>query len=125
MSDLESLSKTYGVISSYSYSEDMLEFELYRSIIYEMAIAKICAPAAILLIIFLITGSIRITVVTLFSSGLADLFVIALLPAWGLKFNDIVFVHFLCSISISVLYSLQMAHTFLLVETPQNLTRLE
>ena len=53
---------------------------------------------------------------------LVDLFLIALIPLWNLTFNNIVVVHLVASLGLSVLYSVHISYTFLIVEAPGKLS---
>ena len=71
----------------------------------------------------IITGSLFVSGLVVFSVLIVNLFLAALIPVWGLTFNNIVVVHLIASIGISVLYSAHITHTYLLVEPPEGLIK--
>ena len=113
----------YGIDESYSYSVEMMIFEGFISIVRETVISTVSSIVAIFLVCLLITAGPIIAALTTFSVCLVDLFLIALIPILGLEFNNIVVTHILASLGLSVLYSIQISHTFLLVEAPSELTK--
>ena len=73
---------------------------------------------AVFFVVLLITGSRRVSTMAIFSVLLVDLFVIALIPISGLTFNNIVVVHLIASLGLSVLYTVHISYTFLIVGAP-------
>ena len=71
---------------------------------------------AIFIVILIITGSLILSTMTIFSVLVLDLFLVALIPLWNLTFNNIVVVHMVASLGISVLYSVHISYTFLHTE---------
>ena len=119
---MNELANTYGFQhDTYSYSSDMLTFEMFVGIVHETIISSACSILAIFLIVSFITGSFSISAVTVFSVSLVDLFLCATISAWSLTFNNIIVVHLVASLGISVLYTTHISHTFLLIEPPQQL----
>lgn len=54
-----------------------------------------------------------------------DLFLVALIPLWGLTFNNISLVHLVSSLGFSVLYSVHISHTYLLMDAPSEFSKKE
>ena len=50
---------------------------------------------------------------------LVYVFLLASMSVWNLTFNNVIVVHLLASLGLSVLYSVHIALTFLLVEAPK------
>ena len=73
---------------------------------------------AVFLVVLLITGSVFLAVLVIFSVLLVDLFLIAMVPLWDLTFNNITVVHLIASLGLSVLYSVHIALSFYLVDAP-------
>ena len=48
-----------------------------------------------------------------------DVFLLALIPMVGLKFNNIVVIHILSSIGLSVLYTVLILHAYIVQELPE------
>ena len=78
--------------------------------------------AAVFIVVIIITGSLFVSGLVVISVLIVDLYLAALIPVWDLTFNNIVVVHVIASMGISVLYSAHITHAYLLVETPDNLT---
>ena len=89
--------------------------EMFVVLIQETAITLTSIVAVILLVVFLITGGPRLALIVTVSVILTNYFLLALIPLVGLHFNNVVVVYFISSIGLSVLYSAQFAHTFLIV----------
>ena len=62
-------------------------------------------------------------VLVIFSVLLVDLILIAILPLWDLSFNNIVVVHLVASLGLSVLYSVHISLSFHLVEAPRDMPK--
>lgn len=54
-----------------------------------------------------------------FSVATVDLILIALIPLWDLTFNNIVLIHLVTSLGLSVLFSVKISIAFLRVEVPE------
>ena len=120
--DMDTLAKRFGFDLTYSNSVDMLTYEQFVVIVRESVISSSSSLLAIFLVIFIITGNIIISLLAVFSVLLVDLFLIALIPLWNLTFNNIVVVHLVASLGLSVLYSVHISYTFLIVEAPGKLS---
>ena len=96
----------------------MLIDEMFVVIVTETSLSSTFSLIAIFIVVLLITGSVRISGVTVMSVLLVDLFLIALIPLTDLTFNNLIVVHLIASLGLSVLYSAHISHTFLLVEAP-------
>mmetsp|Transcript_11807 Transcript_11807/g.16050 ORF Transcript_11807/g.16050 Transcript_11807/m.16050 type:complete len:284 (-) Transcript_11807:1037-1888(-) len=73
-------------------------------------------------VVFLITASPRLGLIITGSLLLTVYFLLALIPLVGLQFNNVVVIYLITSIGLSVLYSAQISHTFLLVVVDSRLT---
>ena len=118
LNDMRNLEKRFGFDDTYSYSNEMLIDEMFVVIVQETALSSTFSLIAIFIVVLLITGSVRISGVTVISVLLVDLFLIALIPLTNLTFNNLIVVHLIASLGLSVLYSAHISHTFLLVEAP-------
>ena len=118
---MEMLGKRFGFDLTYSNSADMLTYEQFVVIVGESVISSASSIVAVFLVVLIITGSIVMSFLAIFSVLLVDLFLIALIPLSGLKFNNIVVVHLIASLGLSVLYSVHISYTFLIVEAPQEI----
>ena len=113
----------FGFDITYSDSEDMLTYEQFVVIVQETVISSACSIVAIFLVVLLITGSFFLASLVIFSVLLVDLILIALLPLQNLTFNNVVVVHLVASLGLSVLYSLHITLSFLLVEAPRDMEK--
>jgi len=112
----------YGIDESFSFSVSMLVFEGFISIVRETAISSVSSIVAVFFVCVIITAGPIISALTVFSVIVVDLFLIALIPILGLEFNNVVVLHILASLGVSVLYSIQMTYQYLLIEAPLELT---
>mmetsp|Transcript_27061 Transcript_27061/g.33561 ORF Transcript_27061/g.33561 Transcript_27061/m.33561 type:complete len:138 (+) Transcript_27061:2387-2800(+) len=99
----------------------MLVHEMFVSLVSETILSSLCSVGSVFLVVFLITGSAPIGFVVMLSVGLVYLGLSALISLWDLTFNNVVVVHLIASLGLSVLYSAHIAHTYLLVEPPLEL----
>jgi len=117
------LAGRFGFEETYSSSADMLNYEQFSVIVAESITSGASSILAVFLVVLLITGSIRMTSLVIFSVLLTDLFLAALIPLWDLTFNNIVVVQLVASIGLSVLYTVHISYTFLTVEAPPEITK--
>ena len=96
---------------------------MYSVLVKESIMSGLFALLGVLIIIFLISGSLTSAIVVCISVLLVDFFLVALIDIWGLTFNNIVVVHLLASIAISALYSLLVAMNYMMVEAPSHLPK--
>jgi len=92
--------------------------EMFRVIVKEAVISCVSSFFAVFLVVLIITGSFWICALVLACILLVDLFLVAVISLWNLTFNNILIIHLVAGVGLSVLYSLQIAHTFLLVQAP-------
>lgn len=122
LSDLQQVLRAYGLEESYAYSTDMLTMEMFGVLINETILSTVFSLAAITVVVFLITGSRRTSAIVLISVAQTDFFLVAMIPLVGLQFNNVVVVYIIASLGFSVLYAVQVTHTFLLIDAPLNLS---
>lgn len=119
---MRTLLGTYGFDETYAYSSDMLIMEMFEVLIGETAIIMASSAAATAIVFFLITGGPRLGIIVTFSIVLTNYFLLALIPVVGLNFNNVVMTYLITSIGLSVLYSAQISHTFLLLPVDNRLS---
>ena len=73
--------------------------------------------------VLLITGYLFLATLVICSVLLVDLILVALLPLQDLTFNNIVVVHLVASLGLSVLYSVHITLSFMLVEAPRDMPK--
>jgi hypothetical protein len=112
------ISKRFGLNNTLSYSDDMLVFEMFVVIVYETLISSVLSMVAVFCVVSLITGSGRIGFVVVGSVLLVYLGLTASIPLQGLTFNNVIIVHLVSSLGISVLYSAHISLSYLIVEAP-------
>ena len=99
----------------------MLVHEMFVVLVQEFALSSTCSMIAVFFVVMVITGSLPISGVVSLSVLLVYLGLAALIPLWDLTFNNVVVVHLVASLGLSVLYSAHIAHTYLLMEPPLEL----
>ena len=92
-------------------------------IVEETIISSACSIIAIFLVVLLITGYLFLATLVICSVLLVDLILVALLPLQDLTFNNIVVVHLVASLGLSVLYSVHITLSFMLVEAPRDMPK--
>ena len=118
LNDLRTLAQLWGVADTYCYSTQLLDFEMYIILVEETIYSAIYSLAGVIAVMLLITGSIRGTLLILFSALIVDLYLVALIPLWDLTFNNVIVVHLLASVALSVLYSLFIILDFMMARSP-------
>ena len=121
LTDMQYIANAYGIDQTYSYSDDMLVQEMFVVLVGETMLSSFCSMGAVFLVVLIITGSLPISGVVSLSVLLVYLGLSALIPLWDLTFNNVVVVHLVASLGLSVLYSAHIAHTYLLMEPPLEL----
>ena len=101
----------------------MLTYEQFVVILRETITCTAASIGAIFIVVWIITGSIILSTINIFSVMVLDLFLVALIPIWNLTFNNIVVVHLIASLGLSVLYSVHISYTFLIVEAPTHMSK--
>ena len=123
LQDIRMLEEMYGFEDTYSYSTDMLTQEMFVVIILETILSATFSLVAIFIVILLISGSFTTAILVSFSVCLVDLFLMALIPLWGMTFNNILVVHLVASLGLSVLYSAHIAHAYILALAPASFSK--
>lgn len=80
---------------------------------------------AVFFVVLFVTGSLPITFLVVLAVLLVDLFLIALIHYWDLTFNNVVVVNLVIAIGLAVDYSAHIAHTFLTIKAPKDLSNSE
>ena len=111
----------FGFSNTYAYSTDMLTMEMFVVLIKETAIIIMSSATVTALVVFLITGGPRLGLIVTFSIILTNYFLLALIPLANLTFNNVVVVYLITSMGLSVLYSAQITHTFLIIRVDSRL----
>ena len=93
---------------------------MFVVIIKETILSFGCSIAAIFMVNLLMLGSFAIGCSVTLSVCLVDLFLMALIPLWGMTFNNILVVHLVASLGLSVLYSSHICHAYILAHAPPN-----
>ena len=72
-----------------------------------------------------VTGSFPVTVLVVLAVALVDIYLMALIYFWDLTLNNIIVVQLVIGLGLSVDYSAHIAHTYLIIEAPKGLTKME
>ena len=116
LKDLRNMLNKYGFEDeTFAYSSDMLTMEMFVVLTKETTIILASSAAITLLVVIVITGNCRLGLLITSSVILTNYFLLALIPLVGLTFNNVVVIYLITSIGLSVLYSAQICHTFLLM----------
>ena len=127
LKDIRALEDKYGIDGAeiYSYSQEMLNYEQYVVFVKETMLSVGLSITAVFFVVLLITGSLSVTCLVLLAVVLVDFFLLALIYYWDLTMNNIVVVNLVIGLGLSVDYSAHIAHTYLHVEAPKDLTTRE
>jgi len=87
----------------------------------ETVTSTVLSFGAILVVVFLITGSIPGTLLISMCVFLVDYFLLALVHFWSLNLNGIVVVNVIIAIGLAVDYSAHIGHTYLATVPPRRL----
>lgn len=121
LSDLRALEAEYAIEGTYSYSQDMLDYELYVVFMDETLLSVGLSLVAVFCVVLFVTASLPITGLVVLAVLLVDLFLIALIFFWDLTFNSVVVVNIVIAIGLAVDYSAHIAHTYLIIVPPSHL----
>lgn len=122
MEDIRAIEDKYGWPKTFSYSDQMLDFEQYVVLVGETALSIGLSICAVFLVVVFITGSLPVTILVVIAVALVDLFLIGLLHYWDLTMNNIIVVNLVIGLGLSVDYSAHIAHTYLVIEPPKGST---
>lgn len=111
--------------NTYAFAQDFLDYELYFVFIDETLLSCGLSLIAVFFVVIFITASIPITFLVVMSVLLVDLFLMALVFYWDLTFNNVVVVNLVIAIGLAVDYSAHIAHTYLVVKAPKDLSNAE
>lgn len=103
----------------------MIDYEQYVVFFKETALSVGLSIMAVFLVVVLITGSIPVTILVVFAVILVDLFLIALIHYWDLTMNNIIVVNLVIGLGLAVDYSAHIAHTYLIVDAPPEMSKAE
>lgn len=77
------------------------------------------ALCVVFVVILAITGNVKITTFVLLCVALVDLFLFALLAAWGVALNSITIINVVIAIGLAVDYSAHIGHTYTHISPPE------
>jgi len=100
----------------------MLDYELYVVFMDETILSCGLSIIAVFCIVIFITGSLPVTLLVTLAVGLVDLFLISLIHYWNLTFNTVVVVNVVIAIGLAVDYSAHIAHTYLIILPPMEMS---
>merc|ERR1712062_449042 len=122
LDDINDIFDKYGFDDTYAYSQTVLDYEQYVVFTKELALSLGLSIMAVFLVVLFITGSLPVTVLVVLAVILVDLFLLGLIHYWDLTMNNIIVVNLVIGLGLSVDYSAHIAHTYLIVEAPKNMT---
>ena len=100
----------------------MLDYELYFVFVDETLLSCGLSIIAVFFVVLFVTGSLPITCLVVLAILLVDLFLVAMIHYWDLTFNNVVVVNLVIAIGLAVDYSAHIAHTYLTINAPKDLT---
>ena len=121
LKDMRAIEEKYALPNTFSFSQEMLDYELYFVFVDETLLSCGLSLVAVFIVVVIITGSIPITCLVVLAILLVDLFLIALIFYWDLTFNNVVVVNLVIAIGLAVDYSAHIAHSYLTTVPPKEL----
>jgi Niemann-Pick C1 protein len=107
---------------TYSYSQQMSDLEQYVVFVQETMLSVGLSILAVFFVVMFITGSVPVTLLVVLAVLLVDLYLLALIHFWDLTMNNIIVVNLVIGLGLSVDYSAHIAHSYLMVKPPKELT---
>ena len=103
----------------------MIDMEQYVVFLEETLLSIGLSICAVFLVVLFVTGSFPVTVLVVLAVALVDVYLMALIYFWDLTLNNIIVVQLVIGLGLSVDYSAHIAHTYLIIEAPKGLTKME
>ena len=103
----------------FEYSNYHLDFEMYFPFYNQTAMCLLLSVVAVLVIVFIFTTDLTITLLVAFSVCVTDFFLLGLVWYWGLTLNQIVVLNIIIAIGTSVDYSTHIAYAYLVTGIPE------
>ena len=122
LEDIHRIVDKYGVGDTYFFSSNTLDFEQYVVFVKETVLSVCLSMCAVFFVVLFITGSIPITILVVLAVALVDLFLLGLIYYWDLTMNNIIVVQLVIGLGLAVDYSAHIAHTYLVVVPPKELS---
>ena len=91
---------------------------MFVVLIKETIYSSACSVIAVFLVNLILSGSFATAILVAFSVCLLVLFLMALIPLWGMTFNNILVVHLIASLGLSILLSTHISHAYILALAP-------
>lgn len=121
LKDIRAIEDKYAPPGTFSYSQDMLDYELYVVFTKETLLSVGLSLVAVFFVVLFVTGSLPVTFLVVLAVLLVDFFLVALIYYWGLTFNTVVVINIVIAIGLAVDYSAHISHTYLTVVPPPEL----
>ena len=125
LADKNMLEKDYGLEGTFSYAQEMLDYELYVVFMYETFLSCGLSVLAVFGVVLFVTGSLPVTALVVLAVVLVDLFLLGLVHFWDLTFNTVTVVNIVIAIGLAVDYSAHISHTYLIIVPPKDLSKSE
>ena len=77
--------------------------------------------ATVILVVFLITFNIKVTIFIVFVVLLVVVYMIAMIHLWGLTLNHMTGMNLIFGLGITVDFSVHIAHKYLIIDPPKHL----
>lgn len=122
LEDTRRIESDYGLEGTFSYSQDMLDYELYVVFKDETILSVGLSIMAVFFVVLFVTGSLPVTGLVCLAVLLVDYFLVALIHYWDLTFNSVVVVNIVIAIGLAVDYSAHISHTYLIIEPPSGMS---
>lgn len=111
-----------GFDDTYAYNATILDYEQYVVLIKELILTIGLSFLAVTIVVSTITGSMPVTCLVMLSIVLVDLFLLSLIHFWDLTLNNIIVINLVVGLGLSVDYAAHIAHTYLIVQVPKEIT---
>ena len=122
LNDMRAITDKYGLDGTFTFSERYFDYESYVVFDKETITNVSLALAAVFVIMFIFTANIIITIFVLLCVILVDVFIFGLLSFWDITLNSVTVVNIVIAIGLSVDYSAHIAHAYLAIKPPKEIT---
>lgn len=116
LDDIDRIEANYGFDETYSYSDQMVQYEREVVFVQETATSISLSLFAVFLVVLFITGSLPVTGLVLLSVSLVDFCLLGLMYYVDVELNIVSVLVLVIGLGLAVDYSAHIGHTYLTTE---------
>ena len=119
--DIREILKKFGSDDTYSFEFEYPNIELNSVFLHEMIKQLGSALATVILVVFLITFNMKVTVFIVFVVLLVVVYMTAMIHLWGMTLFHLSGINLIFGLGITVDFSVHIAHKYLTIDPPKHL----